>query len=172
MKQGISSSIGELQQTGTGLVGDVSNSGSSLSILRKSPLHGRVFLEAIGFNTQKEQVNRKEIKAILGQNTNQPENITLSVGAHTPYTVSSNYLRYLFSLMPPENDFPFTIHVAEPREELSFFLSGCSQIKDLLIERGGWNFEWVPPGVSSIEYLAQLGVLSSRTICVQHQNVC
>ena len=70
VEKGILSSIKELLKEGTGLVGDVSNTGSSILPLRKSNLIGRVFIEAIGFCHQKERENQKFIESMV---------------AHTPF---------------------------------------------------------------------------------------
>lgn len=165
VEKGILSSIKELLKEGTGLVGDVSNTGSSILPLRKSNLIGRVFIEAIGFCHQKERENQKFIESIVAHTPFEEKDITLSLAAHAPYTVSSRYFQILHnSFMYKDN--PFSIHLAESPEEAIFLSQGSEKITSLLMERDAWDPDWVPPRKTPVAYLFQQGILGSRTICV------
>jgi cytosine/adenosine deaminase-related metal-dependent hydrolase len=164
-KKGILSSIKELLRTGTGLVGDVSNTGSTIQPLRKSALAGRIFLEAIGFNVQKAYENEQAIRSILQNSSLDGENVCLSLAAHAPYTVSPHYLRALKRISFPNNR-RFSIHLAESREELAFFLTGNNALQSFLMERGQWDPEWVPPRLTPVRYLFEQGWLQAGTVCV------
>ena len=165
VEDGILNSIKELLKEGTGLVADISNTGSSIKPLRNSALAGRVFIEAIGFCPQRELENQKLIKSIFDQMLLEDKDIDLSLAAHAPYTVSSRYFQFLQeSVMYKDN--PFSIHLAESQEEVTFLSKGSDKIKSLLMERGGWDSDWLPPCTSPVKYLFQQGILGSETICV------
>ncbi|MEW6378703.1 MAG: amidohydrolase family protein [bacterium] len=162
---GIASAIRQLWQRGTGLVGDVSNTGASIAPLRESALAGRVFLEAIGFEEQKELENQQAIQAILSSYPLSGQGIHLCLAAHAPYSVSSRYLQFLRK-SPLWPDRPFSIHVAEPREEPVFLSTGEGGLRSFLIEREAWDPAWVPPQATAVQYLYQQGILRPETICV------
>lgn len=164
-EQGILSAISKLWQRGTGLVGDVTNTGASITPLRKSALAGRVFLEAIGFTEQKELENQRAIQAILSSYPVSGQGIHLCLAAHAPYSVSSRYLQHLRK-SPLWPDRPFSIHVAEPREEPVFLSTGKGELGSFLIERGGWDPDWAPVQATPVQYLHQQGILRRETICV------
>ncbi|MGA1876226.1 MAG: amidohydrolase family protein [bacterium] len=165
LKKGILSSINELLRTGTGLVGDVSNTGSTIQPLRKSALAGRIFLEAVGFNSQKEYENQQTISSILKSSPPDEDNVGLSLAAHAPYTVSAHYLRTLQQMVSP-NTCPVSIHLAESQEESAFLLEGDDAVKSFLMERGQWDPEWVPPRMTPVRYLFEQGWLQAGTMCV------
>lgn len=55
-------------------------------------------------------------------------------------------------------------HVAETKEEEEFLRKGTGPLMDLARERGWLKGKWEPPGRSSVEYLAELGVLAPSTL--------
>jgi len=184
---GILSSIKDLRQRGIGLVGDTSNTGISILPLRESGLAGRVFLEAIGFRPQKEIENWKFIQSIIPYPKPQPpkpqpidypnaysspeRGFQVCLAAHAPYSVSSRYLQLLQKdpLWPKHF---FSIHVAESEEESIFLSTGEGELKQFLIDRGGWDPDWVPPRTTPVQYLFQQGILRANTICVHAVQVC
>ena len=171
VEEGVLCSIKELLKEGTGLVGDVSNTGSSILPLRKSNLIGRVFIEAIGFCPQKEGENQRFIKSLVDLMPFEKKGITLSFAAHSPYTVSSRYFQWLHnSFMFKDN--PFSIHLAESSEETIFLSQGSEKIESLLREKDAWDPEWVPPRKTPVAYLFQQGMLGPQTICVHMVQVC
>ena len=176
---GIFSAIEELRQRGTGLVGDISNTGSTILPLRKSGLAGRVFLEAIGFQPGKEMENWKFIQSILGSQrsaarpamTPSQRGVRVCLAAHAPYSVSSRYLQ-LLKKDPLWMNNPFSIHVAESEEESIFLSSGEGELKQFLIDRGGWDPDWTAPRTTPVQYLFLQGILRAETICVHAVQVC
>ena len=59
-----------------------------------------------------------------------------------------------------------SIHVAESDEEMQLLRDGTGPFKDFLIERGAWDPAWKAPGLTPVEYLDRLGVLTPRTLAV------
>jgi cytosine/adenosine deaminase-related metal-dependent hydrolase len=67
---------------------------------------------------------------------------------------------------PPEQNPPFSIHVAEAKEESILLSTGDSELKQFLIDRGGWDPDWTPPRTTPVQYLFRQGALRAETICV------
>lgn len=61
---------------------------------------------------------------------------------------------------------PFSIHVAEHREELELLQTGTGFFRDFLESLGRWVPTWTAPGTSPVGLLEALGVLDSRTLLV------
>jgi cytosine/adenosine deaminase-related metal-dependent hydrolase len=59
-----------------------------------------------------------------------------------------------------------SIHVAESDEESQLLRDGTGPFKDFLIERDAWEPGWKAPGLTPVEYLDRLGVLTPRTLVV------
>ena len=59
-----------------------------------------------------------------------------------------------------------TVHLGESPEEVEFLAHGTGPWRDLLDELGAWTDAWNAPGVSPVEYLADLGFLDSRVLVV------
>ncbi len=67
---------------------------------------------------------------------------------------------------------PFSIHVAESEEESIFLSTGEGEIKQFLIDRGGWDPDWIAPRITPVQYLFRQGILRADTICVHAVRVC
>ncbi|MEW5802843.1 MAG: amidohydrolase family protein [bacterium] len=169
VEAGILAAIEELRQRGTGLVGDVSNTGLSIPFLRESSLKGIVFVEAIGFQPQKERENWKYVQYIIGHysrfSQGAERGVHICLAAHAPYSVSSRYMQ-LLQKDQHALDEPFSIHVAESTEESTFLSTGEGEFRQFLIDRGGWDPDWGPPKTTPVQYLSRLGALRGGTICV------
>jgi cytosine/adenosine deaminase-related metal-dependent hydrolase len=59
-----------------------------------------------------------------------------------------------------------TVHVGESTEETEFLQHGTGPWRDLLTTLGVWTDAWTAPGVSPVQYLAELGFLDSRVLAV------
>ena len=64
-----------------------------------------------------------------------------------------------------------SLHVAESPEEREFLDTGGGAWREVLDAVGRWNPAWTPPGMSSVAYLDQLGVLT-RHLLVVHATQC
>lgn len=94
--------------------------------------------------------------------------VTLGLAPHAPYSVSPALIVLLRDLAT-HHGLPLSIHLAETRAEGEFLLTGEGQFRELLEERGAWDPEWAPPGLTPIRYAARLGLLS-RTGAAVHCN--
>lgn len=101
--------------------------------------------------------------------------VRVCLAAHAPYSVSSRYLQLLLQFLQKDPlwlDQPFSIHVAESKDESIFLSTAGGEIRQFLIDRGGWDPDWIPPQTTPVQYLFQQGILGTNTICVHAVQVC
>ncbi len=93
--------------------------------------------------------------------------VRIGLSPHAPYTVSRNLFSKIadFSV---RNEVPLTIHAAESKEEESFMTFGTGFFAGLYEKQG---IGWSAPKCSSIEYLAETGVLNARPLLAHCVNV-
>ena len=86
--------------------------------------------------------------------------VRVGVSPHAPYTVCGKQLELIAELAHTEG-LPLMMHAAESAAEESFSVYGRGIFADGLAKR---NIEWAAPGVSTIQYLKQRGVLATRPL--------
>jgi cytosine/adenosine deaminase-related metal-dependent hydrolase len=157
---------GEVRETGTAAVGDVSNSLASVELIRASGLHGLVFHELLGFNALTGQPvvdtrSLREMATVLGGGA-----VRVSLAPHAVYSVSPE----LFCAIRDEvqrSAVPISsVHVAESESEVDFLRDGSGPWPAILKWVGSARDDWHPPGRTPVEYLDSLGVLDARTLAV------
>jgi cytosine/adenosine deaminase-related metal-dependent hydrolase len=153
-----------LRDTGTVLVGDVSNTLMTPDVLAAAGLDGVVFHELLGFNTIDPAPIVREAWARARRVSVPPDrDIRVTVVAHAPYSVSP----VLFAEIAARADHtPLSVHVAESPEEMEFLRTGRGPIRRTLEELGGWNPLWRAPGVDPVRYLASVGYLQPGVLLV------
>ena len=153
----------EMHASGTGLVGDVSNTLASVDPLAESALDGVVFHELLGFDVRdgrptvdaaRRRLEARRLRAGL----------RLSLAAHAPYSVSPSLLRALVAARA--DGLPQSVHLAESREEIELLQTGRGPWRDLLEARGRWDENWRPCGSGPLAYLSGLGWLKPGTLAV------
>jgi aminodeoxyfutalosine deaminase len=158
----IHSAIREAERCGTAVVGDISNTLVTVRALAESALAAVVFYELIRFNTTDargvvEQAQRA-IDAIPATAM-----VRASLAAHAPYSVAPEVFRAIARINAPR---PFSVHLAESREEVEFIRSGTGPWRTLLEELGSWDASWAAPGGTPVEFLDGCGFLDSRLLAV------
>ncbi|MBI3909666.1 MAG: amidohydrolase family protein [Armatimonadetes bacterium] len=135
----------------------------------ESPLRAVVFHEVLGFPEARAEGQLAVARAWLdgaGRGlVGQSGRVGIGIAAHAPYSVSASLLRGLVALAR-ERDLPFSIHLAETREEATFLATGGGPFRDLLRERGGWDDAWSPPGMGPVAYAERLGLLDAHGLAV------
>lgn len=148
---------------GTALIGDISNN-PFLQFpdgLRTKNLPVRhLFWEWIGFTI--ESVNFPDESEILHEKVWAGR---VSIVPHAVYSTSSFIIKESKRWCRERNR-PFSIHVGETEEEVTFTREGKGMWRDFLEELGKWNSRWTPPATTPVKYLDYLGVLDNLTLLV------
>ena len=175
MEAAAEAAIASMEARGTIAVGDVSNTGFTALPLARSRLHAVVFLEVLGFRPADAEGVLRQAAVRLDGLESDPDvkaakaRVRLALAPHAPYSVSSPLLKALAGRSGATGA-PLSIHVAESEPEIAFLQSQGGPLRDLLIRRGRWDGEGTllghPAGVSPVELLDRLGVLSPRTLAV------
>jgi cytosine/adenosine deaminase-related metal-dependent hydrolase len=158
--------IVEALASGTGLVGDVSNTLVSVPLLREAGLHAQVFYELLGFAVSDGAKRVWEARAQIAEYRAHAPESRIALAPHAPYSVSPQLLQAIRADIDGDSDHVSTVHLGESAEELEFIRRGTGPWRTLLEELGSWSPEWQPPGGSPVEYLADLGFLDSRVLAV------
>ena len=158
--------IGEVRASGTGLVGDVSNTLVTVPLLREAGMAAQVFYELLGFNDTDGLARVWDARTKIAEHRGKDPAVRVALAAHAPYSVSPELFRAIRADIDGDSEHVSTVHLGESEEELEFVRHGAGPWRDLLDEIGTWNDEWRPPGGSPVEYLADLGFLDSRVLAV------
>jgi len=146
-----------LWRDGTGIIGDVGNTAITFDLLYNSPFYGYFFQEVISF---KGGYNLKEIQLKAPSS-----NFRITYSAHAPYSVSPLLLQAIKSYNKKRKKL-FCIHCAESYEEVKFLKKGEGPLLEFLKERGQWDENFIPPGVSPVKYLHNLKLLDEDTLLI------
>lgn len=156
----------EMREAGTAALGDISNSLATVESIHAAGLRGVVFHELLGFNlpTGRSVVETRPLRAMAARLGG--DAVRVSVAPHAPYSVSPE----LFQAIRAEVDgsaVPITsVHLGESESEVEFLRDGSGPWPGILKWVGSEREDWTPPGVSPVEYLADLGMLDARTMVV------
>ena len=158
--------IDEALASGTGLVGDISNTLVTVPLLRDAGLAAHVFYELLGFNTPDPQKRVQDARAQAHETGPGDDSVRVSLAPHAPYSVSPGLFSAIRADLDGEAARLSTVHLGESQDEIEFLKDGSGAWRTLLEELGVWTDEWTPPGCSPVEYLADLGFLDSRVVVV------
>lgn len=173
--QAARAAIAEARASGTGLIGDVSNTLVTPSLLRDAGLPARVFHELLGFNAADPEGRVRRARAAIGRAVGtglvpaqgEPAApVTISLAPHAPYSVSPDLLAAIRLDLDAHPHDRSCVHVGESPEEVELVERGTGPWSDLLRELGAWNEAWTPHGGSPVAYLADAGFLDSRVLAV------
>ena len=157
--------VGESHASGTGLLGDISNTLASVPILEQAGVSARVFREVLGFPDAGAETLVDTAEAALtacGALTS----VRLGLAAHAPYSVGPALFGALDRAIRRRPAAPRCVHLAESPEELQFLRGGVGPWRELLDSIGRWNPDWAPPGCGPVEYLDSLGWLRQDLVAV------
>jgi len=164
-------SIETLVSRGTVAVGDIANRSWILPLLAASPLQGIVFHELFGFRSADAEtlldLARKRLEGSIAAGAGATFDGALRVvlTPHAPHTCSTKLLRALADRSTSDRT-RLSIHAAESREEVALLADGNGPLPEFYRERGMWDDAFRPPGLSPVEYLDRLDLLSERTLLV------
>jgi cytosine/adenosine deaminase-related metal-dependent hydrolase len=152
----------EAVRAGITCVGDASDSAMmSMLALRDVGLRGVVFQESFGPDPRLVEENFAKLKWKVEQLC-EVENDLVRVGVspHAPYTVCRPQLELIAEFAIAEKR-QLMMHAAESAAEESFLRDGSGLFAEGLARRG---IEWTSPGMSTIQYLKQTGILETQPL--------
>jgi cytosine/adenosine deaminase-related metal-dependent hydrolase len=161
-----STALEEARSTGTGLVGDISNTLVTVPLLDAADVPAHVFYELIGFaepdpagrvGSAREQIDRLDLRT---------PDVRISLAAHAPYSVSPSLLAAIRADLEAHAPRLSSVHVAESAAEVELLARGTGEWKTLLQELGVWTDRWQVPGASPVAYLDALGFLDGSVLAV------
>ena len=131
-------------------------------------LRGVVYQESFGPDPKLAAENVAKLRAQLdGMQSVATELVRAGVSPHAPYTVSAPQLEMISRLAIDEN-LPLMMHAAESQAEQQFMHDGTGPFGEGLKLRG---IEWQPPGISTVAYLSNHGVLAAKPLLAHCINV-
>ncbi len=163
VEAGIGRGVEALRQSGTALVGEVTNTGSSWPHLGAGPLAYHLFYECLGFNLL-ETFDLPENFPFFGR-PEVADSAWVSAAAHAPYSVSGALFRAVAAWNAARSG-PQMVHLAESQAEIDFLTRGDGFFEGLLRRRGRWVPDFPAPRLSPPAYLNQLEFLGPRTLAV------
>ena len=132
-----------------------------MNALRETGLRGIVYQESFGPDPQLATENFGNLKTKIAQLRElETHLVKCGVSPHAPYTVCAPQLEMIADFATAEQ-LPVMMHAAETAMEVSLLREGSGVFADGLRNRG---IEWCAPGVSSIQYLNDHGVLKTRPL--------
>jgi cytosine/adenosine deaminase-related metal-dependent hydrolase len=164
--QAARAAIQEARTSGTGLVGDISNTLVTIPLLREAGMHGRVFFELLGFNVADPEARVSDARARIEAAGGSDEAVRVNVAAHAPYSVSPQLFAAIRTDLDAQPDGISSVHLAESPDEMEFMARGSGAWPVLLRELGAWNDAWTAPGKSPVAYLSEIGFLDSRVLAI------
>jgi cytosine/adenosine deaminase-related metal-dependent hydrolase len=169
VSQGMQRAARQMRETGTVLVGDISNTLVSGAALREAGLGGVIFHELLGFNAAHPETLvrdawvQAESACVPASSARAEAPLAMSVVAHAPYSVSPGLFRQIAA---ERRETPLSVHLAESVEELELLRTGAGPFKRLLEDLGVWTDAWEPPQSDPVSYLDDVGYLQPGMLAV------
>jgi aminodeoxyfutalosine deaminase len=157
--------IADARASGTGLIGDVSNTLVTARLLSDAGMPARIFYELLGFNASDPESMAREART-KADAAARDGNLRVSLAPHAPYSVSPGLFAAIRADLDAHAGAVTSVHLGESPEEIEFIRRGTGPWRALLEELGVWTDEWEPPGTSPVEYLERLGFLDRRVLAV------
>ncbi|MGH9237238.1 MAG: amidohydrolase family protein [Vicinamibacterales bacterium] len=158
--------IAAARASGTGLVGDVSNTLVTVPLLREAGMAAQVFHELLGFNVADPAARVRDASAAAAASGTAGQDVRVRLAAHAPYSVSPEMFRAIRAAVDAQPAPVTTVHLGESADEVEFLRHGTGGFRMLLEELGVWAPEWEPPAVSPVAYLSDLGFLDRCSLVV------
>ena len=158
--------IAEMRASGTGLVGDISNTLVTAPLLRETSMPAQIFYELLRFNASEAESITGEARAKADAAEDPNGDVRVSLAPHAPYSVSPALFTAIRADLDAHSGQVTSVHLGESPEEVEFIRRGSGPWRVLLEELGVWTDAWEAPGVSPVAYLEQLGFLDRRVVAV------
>ena len=158
--------IDEARASGTGLVGDISNTLVTIDLVEQAGLDAHVFFEILGFNAPDAVGRVSAARAQLDAVTSGRRHVRASLAAHAPYSVSPALFSAIRADLDRHEGTVSSVHLGESPEELEFLERGTGPWRAMLERLGVWSDTWTPPRASPVAYLSELGFLDRSVLAV------
>lgn len=167
---GIEASIAQLLAQGVTHIGDITQTGLSIEPLLDSGLAGVVYVEVLGLEDGVGDLFlQRAIELVERYRPQERHGLRVGITAHAPYSTTAETFRHTADYCLRE-EVPLCIHLAEAPEENELLLHGRGPLYELPRDLGGTRLPPVP-GLSSVRYMAELGVLAARPLLVHMVHV-
>jgi len=160
--------IAEARESGTGLIGDVSNTLVTVPLLREASMPAQVFYELLGFNAP-DPVSRV-VEARKKADAASGEEIRVSLAPHAPYSVAPPLFTAIRADLDARTNRVSSVHLGESIDEVEFVRETSGPLRELLEQLGVWTDAWqavLPASKSPVAYLSDLEFLD-RCVLVVH----
>lgn len=158
--------IAGARASGTGLIGDVSNTLVTARLLADASMPAQVFYELLRFNATDADAITHEARVRANDAADSDQHVRISLAPHAPYSVSPALFRAIRTDLDGHPSQVTSVHLGESPEEIEFLRHGTGPWRVFLEELGAWTDAWEPPGTSPVRYLEQIGFLDRRVIAV------
>ena len=152
----------EAARAGVTCLGDASDAAlESINALRVVGLRGVVFQESFGPDHRLANENFAKLKSkITRLRELETALVKCGVSPHAPYTVCGAQLE-MIARFAIDHELPLMMHAAETSMEVALLSEGSGAFAEGLKSRG---IEWHAPGLSTIQYLKERGILATRPL--------
>jgi len=158
--------IAEARASGTGLVGDVSNTLVTPPLLREAGLPAQVFHELLGFDVPDPASMTREARRRADAVASPDGTVRVGLAAHAPYSVAPGLFAAIRADLDAHPGQVSSVHLCESPEETTFIAKGTGPWRSLLEELRVWTDQWEVPATSPVAYLDALGFLDRRVLAV------
>jgi aminodeoxyfutalosine deaminase len=158
--------IAYARASGTGLIGDISNTLVTIPLLRELAMPAHVFHELLGFNVADPAARVEGARAAVTDAGADARDVRVTLAAHAPYSVSPAMFRAIRAAVDEHAHPLTTVHLGESAEEVEFLKHGTGAFRTLLEELGVWAPDWAAPATSPVVYLSDLGFLDRCALVV------
>jgi cytosine/adenosine deaminase-related metal-dependent hydrolase len=159
----IRAAIGELRESGTAAVGDISNSLASVAPMAEARLDGIVFHELLGF---KERDARLVERSREARNAVATSGVRTSIAPHAPYSTSPELFRAIRAAVDDSSCRITSIHLGESPQEVELLATGTGSWRSMLAAIGAWRDDWEIPRCGPVDYLDRMRFIDATTLVI------